>query len=64
MQHDLAVFWSISFHYVEVIFNCMILCNIYHTAARKIRLSPASPFANVEFARVCLTDGHDDGEQR
>jgi hypothetical protein len=53
MQQDFKAIRYIRFHHVEVVFNHMIICNIYHTAARKIRLSPASPFANVEFVRAC-----------
>jgi hypothetical protein len=29
---------SVYFHMVEAVFNMMIICNIYHSAVRKIHL--------------------------
>jgi hypothetical protein len=38
-------FW---FHIVEFVFNWMIICNIYHTAVRKIGLYLPGAFATVD----------------
>jgi hypothetical protein len=36
------------FHIVELVFNQMIICNIYHTAMRKIGLYLPGAFATVD----------------
>jgi hypothetical protein len=36
------------FHIVEFVFNWMIICNIYHTAVRKIGLYLPGAFATVD----------------
>jgi hypothetical protein len=38
MQQQARQIGRFSFHNMETVFNIMIICNIYHSAVRKIRL--------------------------
>jgi hypothetical protein len=38
MQQQARQIGRFSFHIMETVFNIMIICNIYHSAVRKIRL--------------------------